>query len=120
MYSPLQSVATRSYNNDYNGRLQADSASTTDMVCVTCRTPSTQATVYVRDPYYLPKLLAYDALGQFAIGTRMDKGKERNREFSDILDGEKAESIRFIQTRIPCVRDSRRNRWRLLRGSSST
>ena len=74
-------------------------SSTTDMAFVTSRTTSQQNQVSVRDPYYMPELLAFDALELF--GTKMDKGTSRNRKFAELTDDEKAELIRFIKNTNP-------------------
>ena len=55
--------------------------------------------VSVTDPYYLPELLAYDALT--LVGTTIDKGKVRNRRFSELTEDEKAGFIRFIKNTNP-------------------
>ena len=74
-------------------------SSTTDMAFITSRSCSKQNQVSVSDPYYFPELLAYDALA--LIGTTTDKGKVRNRKFSELTDDEKAVFIHFIKKTNP-------------------
>ena len=69
------------------------------MVFITCRTTSSQNLVSVSDPYYLPELLAYDALA--LLGTKIDKGKVCNRRFSELTEEENAGFIRFIKNTNP-------------------
>ena len=74
-------------------------SSAIDMVFITRRTYVSANQVSVSDPYYIPELLAYDALA--LIGTTTDKGKVRNRKFSELADDEKAVFIQFIKKTNP-------------------
>ena len=69
------------------------------MVFNTKRTSSNQNLVSVSDPYYMPELLACGALA--LIGTTIDKGKVRNRRFSELTVDEKAGFVRFIKNTNP-------------------
>ena len=70
-----------------------------NMMFITLRTSSTANQVSVSDPYYLPELLAYNALT--LVGTKIDKVKVRNRRFSELTEEEKAGFIRFIKNTNP-------------------
>ena len=65
----------------------------------TRRTNSNQNQVSVSDPFYMPELLAYDALS--LIGTTLDKTKVRNRRFTELTVDEKAGFVRSIKNTNP-------------------
>ena len=67
-----------------------------NMMFITRRTTSRGNQVFVSDPYYLPELLAYDALT--LVGTKIDKGKVCNRRFSELTEEEK---VGFIKNTNP-------------------
>ena len=74
-------------------------SSTTDMVFNKKRTNSNQNLVSVSDLYYMPELLAYNALA--LIETTIDKGKVRNGRFNELTVDEKAVFVRCIKNTNP-------------------
>ena len=67
----------------------------------TMRTHSCQNQVSVSDPFYVPELLAYDALSLIGTTVDMYKTKVRNRKFSELTVDEKAGFVRFIKNTNP-------------------